>query len=236
MLRGVQGLETIALDACGLARRYGKRWAVAGVNVRLEKGRSLLVAGHNGAGKTTLLRLLATTLQPTLGSLAVEGIDPRVHPLRSRRKVAMLAQRNGHYLELSAIDNLRIAQRLMGMGRNDKQALSLLKRVALEDRAEERVRHFSAGMKKRLAFAKVLLKDSPIVLLDEPYGQLDPAGIEFVDQLTRQLLVAQKTVVMVTHLVERASSLLERGLLLDQGEMKWVGEAANLPSLMKNGA
>lgn len=219
----------LLLEARGVSRRFGNRWAVSGVNLKLSRGRSLLVAGHNGAGKTTLLRILATTLRPTGGTLRVGGFDPRRMLQQARRSVAMLAQRNGLYLELTALENLRVLERLRQPRHDPARLVALLERVGLAGREHDVVRGFSAGMRKRLAFAKVLLQDAEIVLLDEPYGQLDPAGFAFVDQLISELVAQDRSVVAVTHLIERGASLLQSGVVLEAGKMAWVGSAADLP-------
>lgn len=220
----------VLVEAHELSRRYGDRWALAGVNLRLRPGRSLLVAGHNGAGKTTLLKLLATRLRPTSGSLTIAGRDASTEPLVARRQIAMLGQQNGLYLDLSALENLRVLARLRGGQPDRARCMQLLERVGLQGREHEVVRGFSAGMRKRLAFAAVLLQDAQLVLLDEPYGQLDPAGLVLVDAIVRDLLAQTRAVVVVTHMVQRAASFMHAGLVLDSGRMHWVGSAAELPT------
>lgn len=219
------------MRADALSRGFGDRWALAGVNVRVRPGSSLLLAGHNGAGKTTLLRILAGLLRPTSGTLSVGGVDPARDLRGARRKVALLAHQGQHYLDLSAAENLAVAARLLGRPLSEVPAL--LGRVGLADRADDAVRTFSAGMRKRLAFARILLQDPAVVLLDEPWGQLDPAGFRFVDRLLTELCEAGKAVVLATHLLERAGELLEHGLLLDGGAPVWVGAAADLPAAMR---
>ncbi|MCB9556309.1 MAG: heme ABC exporter ATP-binding protein CcmA [Deltaproteobacteria bacterium] len=215
-----------------LGRRYGSRWALAGANLQLRSGRSLLIGGHNGAGKTTLLRILATTLRPTRGELIIDGIDVARDPIAARQRIGMLAHQSGLYPELTAIENLRVVGRLLGIDAVEDRAAAMLKRVGLGGRERDRLREFSAGMRKRLAFAKLLLQDPQLVLLDEPYGQLDPQGFDFVDGLLKSLVAEGRAVVVVTHLVERVAPQLHSGLLLDGGEMRWTGVAAELPAAM----
>lgn len=233
MLPAVQSSARILLETNQVSRRFGNRWAVASVNLRLSGGRSLLVAGHNGAGKSTLLRLLATTLRPTSGTVAVNGVPAATRPMDARRAVCMLAQRNGLYLELSALDNLRVTASMLGLDGAGDRAMQLLERVGLGGREHEIARAFSTGMRKRLAFARVLLEDTPVVLLDEPYGQLDPVGFDFVDALIGDLVAQQRAVVVVTHLIERAADLLDRGMVLQDGLMQWTGPAAELPAVFR---
>ncbi|MCB9727461.1 MAG: heme ABC exporter ATP-binding protein CcmA [Deltaproteobacteria bacterium] len=213
----------------GLSRGFGSRWGLSGVNLRLHAGRSLLIAGHNGAGKTTLLRLLATTLRPTAGSVHLGGIDSGKDPLGARRQVAMLGHRTGLYPELTALENLTVAARLMGLEDHERRALELLDRVGLAGRARDPVREFSAGMKKRCALARVLLQDPAVVLLDEPYGQLDPSGFDLIDRFLRDCAAQGRALIVATHLVERAAALLDTGLVLASGRPVWVGPARELP-------
>jgi heme exporter protein A len=219
----------LALAAENLARGYGDRWALSGLKLQLAAGRSLLLAGPNGAGKTTLLRLLATTLRPNEGRLEVFGIDPIKSPMAARRHIALLSHRTQLYTELTAAENLSVAANLLGLARNPQRVPELLQRVGLEGRGDDRVRTYSAGMRKRLAFARLLLQDPKIVLLDEPYGQLDPSGFAFVDDLIEQFIAEGRTLVLSTHLLERASPLLRSGLILAAGRMAWVGAADDLP-------
>ncbi|MEZ4266328.1 MAG: heme ABC exporter ATP-binding protein CcmA [Myxococcota bacterium] len=221
-----------AVEAVGLSRGFGSRWALAGVNLRLAGGRSLLIAGHNGAGKTTLLRLLATTLRPSAGTVHLGGVDSARDPLGARRHVAMLGHRSGLYPELSALENLTVAARLMGLGDGRTRALELLEKVGLAARANDPVREFSAGMKKRCALARVLLQDPAVVLLDEPYGQLDPSGFDLIDRFFADCRTQGRALIVATHLVERAAALLDSGLVLSSGTPAWVGPATGVPAAL----
>ncbi len=220
----------LALEAEHLSRGYGSRWALTGLNLQLAAGRSLLLAGPNGAGKTTMLRLLATTLQPSEGRLRVMGVDPLADPMAARRHIALLSHRTQLYSELTGTENLLVTSNLLGLPRDTERIANLLQRVGLQDRGNDRVRSYSAGMRKRLAFARLLLQDPSIVLLDEPYGQLDPAGFQFVDGLVEQFVSEGRTLVLSTHLLQRAAPLLRSGLILHAGRMTWVGAAADLPA------
>ena len=219
----------LAIDVQALSRGFGARWALSGVNLRLAPGASLLLAGHNGAGKTTLLRILAGLLPPTSGTVRIDGVDPASESAAARHRVALLGHRGQHYLELTARENLRVPADLLG--RTD-DVDGLLARVGLADRADDVVGTFSAGMKKRLSFARVLLKRPSVVLLDEPWGQLDPAGFRFVDELLAELTGGGAAVLVATHLVARAGELLDHGLLLSGGTPRWVGPARDLHDAM----
>ena len=224
--------KTLALDASLLSRGYGNRWALQGLNLQLAAGRSLLLAGANGAGKTTMLRLLATTLRPTGGELRGFGHDSRRNFMQARQRIALLTHRTQLYSELTALENLDVTRRLLGRPSARDADLALLERVGLEERGDDRTRGFSAGMRKRLAFARVLLQDSDIILLDEHFGQLDPAGFKWVETLVGDLVDRGKSLVVSTHLVDRMAPLLRSGLVLSEGRMAWVGTAAELPAAL----
>lgn len=219
---------TLALEGVNLSRRFGARWALSGVNLRLGRGDSLLVCGANGAGKSTLLQVLATLLRPSTGSLQVAGIDALSSPMSARRRVVMLGHRTGHYVELSAAQNLRVSARLAGLSVGEVQLREVLARVGLEKRAGDAVGSFSAGMRRRLAMARVLMLPAELVLLDEPFGQLDQAGMELVEGFIHALANEQRSVVLVTHWVSRVAPLLRYGLRLEEGRAVWTGPAEEL--------
>lgn len=212
------------LRARELGRRLGGKWALKSVDLEVAPGRLVMVIGHNGAGKTTLVRVLSTALAPSRGTLELFG-RPAGYEVRPR--VGMLSHADGHYDDLTARENLDLAVRL-GSGRG-ADAGAILERVGLGGRGGDLVRSFSAGMRKRLAFARLLARAPELVLLDEPYAQLDPAGHTFVDGLLTELRAAGRTVVVSTHQVARARALCDDAVLLADGRVQWTGPAARLP-------
>jgi heme exporter protein A len=218
-----------ALEARGLGRRFGRRWALAEVSLRLAPGEALLVAGRNGSGKSTLLRVLATALRPDRGTGAAFGFDLVRERDAVRRHSALLGHQAFTYETLTALENLQVAARFLGRGAGRGDLLPLLEEVGLADRADDVVSTFSAGMRKRLALARVLLQDARLVLLDEPYGTLDPPGFVFVDRLAEAVRQRGATLVMATHLLERGTAHCDQALLLAEGRLAWGGRAADLP-------
>lgn len=214
----------LAIEARGLSKRYGRNWALVGVDLRLPAGEALVVAGRNGSGKSTLLRVLAGSLRPDRGELRLLGEPHR------KGRASLVSHASFTYDALSGMENLRITAQFLGRpsGREDLQPL--LDRVGLGARGDDRVQAYSAGMRKRLSLARALLQDAPILLLDEPYGQLDPPGFGWIDRLVRELREEGKTVVLASHQVERLSRLCDRALLLEGGQRVWAGPAAELPA------
>ncbi|WP_426730926.1 heme ABC exporter ATP-binding protein CcmA [Myxococcus faecalis] len=206
-----------ALALHDVSKRYGRRWALARLTYALPAGRSLLLTGHNGSGKTTLLRMLATALSPTAGRVEVLGKDAVVHRDELRRDVALLSHASFLYEDLTAHQNLTVLARLLGHPSPKDAAEGLLARVGLGKRSDNPVRGFSAGMRKRLAIARLLMKAPAIALLDEPFGELDPEGIREMEGIIAQLKADGVTVVLATHLIDQGLSLCEERLHLQDG-------------------
>jgi heme exporter protein A len=170
-----------AVKLGGLVRRYGEREALSGVSLALPAGTTLAVFGPNGAGKTTLLRVLATLLRPHAGEVTVLGSALPGEAWRVRGRVGLLAHEPLLYRELTARENLRYHAQLQGVGRELVE--ERLHALGLSDRAEEPLRELSRGMVQRVAVARATLHDPELLLLDEPYANLDPAAIALVQPL-----------------------------------------------------
>jgi len=215
------------IEVQNLARRYGRRWALSDVSFQLAGGAVLMLAGPNGSGKSTLLRTIATAVRPDGGSARVGGFDVVTDREDVRKLVAFLSHASYLYDSLSARENLAIVADHLGIPRTGIAAL--LDRVALGRRAEDPVATFSAGMRKRLSFARVLLQEPRVALLDEPYGQLDPEGFDLVDDVVRELKSGGTTVIFATHQLERAAASADDALLLEAGRVAWRGKASEVP-------
>ncbi|MGH2835066.1 MAG: heme ABC exporter ATP-binding protein CcmA [Solirubrobacteraceae bacterium] len=169
----------VELDA--VRRNYGERAALQDVTLTLAAGRTLVVFGPNGAGKTTLLRILATLLRPHAGTVSVFGEHLPDEAWKVRGRVGLLGHEPLLYRELSARENLRYHARLHGVG--EERVQERLSAVAMDERADEPVRTLSRGMVQRVAVARATLHDPDLLLLDEPYANLDPAATRLVAPL-----------------------------------------------------
>lgn len=206
-----------------LARRYGRRWALADVSFTVQPGTVVMVAGRNGSGKSTLFRVLSTAIRPDRGRVLVCGFNVERDRVDVRKQIALLSHYSYLYESLSAYENLRVTADHLGYGR--ERIPALLERVALSSRANDPVATFSAGMRKRVSFARVLLQAPKVVMLDEPYGQLDPEGFALVDEVVRELQADGTTVLLATHQLERGAGLSDEAVLLDAGRLVWSGPA-----------
>jgi len=217
-------MNEVTIDVERMARRYGTRWALADVTFHVPPATVMMVAGRNGAGKSTLFRVLSTAIRPDRGSVRIGGFDAVRQREDVRRIVALLSHQNYLYEALTAKENLQVVADHLGAGR--ERVMPLLETVGLAARADDVISTFSAGMRKRLSFARVLLQDPRIVLLDEPYGALDPPGFDLVDQVIADLKRGGATILMATHQWERGAQMSDVALVLDQGRVVWQGPAA----------
>lgn len=206
-----------AIQLDDVSKRFGARWAVARLSYSLPAGRSLLLTGHNGSGKTTLLRMISTATFPTAGQITIFGAETRGNREELRHDVALLSHASFLYEDLTAAQNLTLVAEFLALNRPQQLVASLLERIGLTSRADSPVRQFSAGMRKRLTIARLLMKAPKLALFDEPFGELDPAGILQMENLIRELQAAGTTIVLATHLVEQGQALTQERLHLDQG-------------------
>jgi heme exporter protein A len=204
-----------ALQLHEVSKRYGARWALVRLSLSVKRGAALLLTGHNGSGKTTLLRVLATAVRPSSGKVEVLGLDASREPEKVRAQVGLLSHANFVYEDLSGLENLVFLARLLG--ERETSATAALERVSLSPKDDRPVRTYSAGMRRRLALARLFLKQPAVALLDEPFVELDPAGISELEARIRELRAAGTTLVLATHHIEQGLQLCTDRLHLDQG-------------------
>jgi heme exporter protein A len=208
--------EGLILD--GIAKRFGRKWALRGASLRTEAGAALALMGHNGSGKTTLIRIIATTLRPTRGTGRVLGRDLLREGAEIREMVGVLYHAPGVYADLSARENLEFSRRMWG-GRAAVSVDEALDRVDLSYAANERAGGFSSGMTRRLALARLVMRPPRIMLLDEPYASFDADGIELVNQLVRSTADAGGIVLIATHDPERSGPVVDGVVTLQEGRV-----------------
>jgi heme exporter protein A len=206
-----------AVETADLARLFAGSAALAGVSLRVEGGRAIALLGPNGAGKTTLLRILATTIRSSYGSARVDGLDVVRDADLVRERVAYLSHATGLYDDLTARENLAFAATMLGTDDPDQRVERALADVGLTERAGDRVRGFSAGMRRRVALGRMLLGSASLVLLDEPYAALDRDGMDLVDQLLSAWRAAGVTVLVASHAIDRLEAHLDGRVVLDRG-------------------
>jgi heme ABC exporter ATP-binding subunit CcmA len=169
------------IELAGLRRDFGERAALEDVSLSLPAGHTVVVFGPNGAGKTTLLRVLATLLRPHAGDVRVLGCALPDQAWRARGRIGLLGHEPLLYRELTPRENLRYHAGLHCVP--ETRIEQLLAAVAMTGRADEPIKTLSRGMVQRVAVARATLHDPELLLLDEPYANLDPAAIELVEPL-----------------------------------------------------
>src|SRR5438445_6366072 len=196
--------------------------AVDGIDLRVESGEIFGLLGPNGAGKTTTMKMLATLLIPTSGAIRVLGIDPLERPREVRARLgAMLSGERSLYWKLTARENLEYFAALYHVPptETDQRIAGVLTAVKLTDRAEDYVERYSTGMRQRLALARALLPDPPLIILDEPTLGLDPQASRDLRDRVRALRAQGRTVLLTTHYMEEADQLCDRVAIIDHGRI-----------------
>jgi heme exporter protein A len=213
-----------ALELRSVTRRYGERTALSDVTLSIEAGMTLSVLGSNGAGKTTLLRLLATLLRPHAGEVRLLGKRLPDEGWAVRGRIGLLGHEPLLYRDLTARENLRLQTKLHAAAPG--RAGELLDAVGLSRRADEPLRTLSRGLLQRAAICRTLLHEPELLLLDEPFANLDPAAREIVEPLIGRS--SGKTRVLVSH--DPASALAEADLVLGlvRGRAAFVARPSEL--------
>jgi ABC-2 type transport system ATP-binding protein len=206
--------------------------AVDGIDLLVEPGEIFGLLGPNGAGKTTTMKMLATLLIPTSGTIRVLGIDPLEKPRQVRARLgAMLSGERSLYWKLTGRENLEYFAALYHVppAETKTRVANVLGEVKLADRADDYVERYSTGMRQRLALARALLPDPPLVVLDEPTVGLDPQASRDLRDRVRELKAQGRTVLLTTHYMEEADQLCDRVAIIDHG----VIVALDTPAALK---
>jgi heme exporter protein A len=213
-----------AVELQGLERRYGERVALQGISVTLANGATLAVLGPNGAGKTTLLRVLAGLLRPHAGTARVLGASLPAERWRLPGRIGYVGHTPLLYRDLTGRENLRYHARLHGVA--EQRVEQTLTAVGMEARADEPLAELSRGMVQRLAVARSVLHDPPLLLLDEPRAGLDPGAAEALEPLVGR--ASGRTRVLVTHELDAALRESDVALGLREGRQTFFSPAAQV--------
>lgn len=195
-----------AIACSNLSQRFRARWVLSRLTFSLPVGARLLLTGENGAGKTTLLRLLATALRPSRGEVRLFGQAVWPDGRGVRRRLGLMTHQHYLYEALNAHENLHLVRRLAGLGA-DRKIASALDEAGLHADHDAPVATYSAGMKRRLALARLLLLQPELIFFDEPFAQLDPDGQALVSRIIGRMGEEGKTLVIASHDVERTKPL-----------------------------
>jgi heme exporter protein A len=212
----------------GITKRFGHLTALHNVDLEIGEGRALAVFGPNGAGKSTLLRLIATLGKPTAGKIHIRSIDALVEPERVRSEIGLISHQTLVYDDLTARENLTFYARMYGLTDLDERVESALSEVGLSERGRDRVRGYSRGMRQRLAIARAILHDPSILLLDEPFTGLDASAKAILSRMIEEAQRGGRTVVLVTHDLERGLGLCDGYAIMNRGRIVSRGSTDGL--------
>ncbi len=201
----------------GLRKTFGNHRVLDGLDLDVRAGEAVAVLGANGAGKTTLLKVLATLARPTRGEVTVAGHDCANDPELVRREIGLVAHSSHVYEDLTAAENLTFWATLAGLRPSAAERASALAAVELERAAGERVRTFSAGMKRRLSLARFVLARPRVLLLDEPFTGLDQRGKKWLEEHLASFKSGGGAIVMTTHSFGREIAVADRIAILAGG-------------------
>lgn len=214
------------VETQGLSKRYGKTLAVNSLGLSVRRGEVYGFLGPNGAGKTTTLRMLLGLIKPSSGNARVLGKEPGT--LGGLSGVGALVESPAFYPYLSGRNNLKIVARLSGVEDIKGRVRKVLKEVDLTDRANDKYKKYSLGMKQRLGVAAALLKDPELLILDEPTNGLDPRGMADMRELIREVGKGERTVLLSSHLMGEVEQVCDRVGVIREGELVAEGTVDEL--------
>jgi heme exporter protein A len=204
------------IEVAKLTKHFGRFSALRGLDLTVSSGEFVSLFGRNGAGKTTFLRILAGISRPSSGALNVQTArTAQASPARAA--LGYLSHDTSLYMDLTAMENLRFFAHMMDASTEDSFLLERMKQVGLSGRDRDPVRHFSRGMLQRLAIARAFLHDPDILLLDEPFTGLDPAGSDFFSRYLAGAHSGGKTCIMAIHDIRLGYELADRLVVLEKG-------------------
>jgi ABC-type multidrug transport system ATPase subunit len=218
--------QLIVVD--GVHKRFGRKRVLGGVNLCVEQGQVMALLGANGAGKSTLMRIISGLAKPDRGDVVLGGVSLRKAGHELRRYIGLVTHAPLLYDNLSALDNLSFFARLYDMQDPGARIEAVLQAVDLWPRRRDPVRTFSRGMIQRLAIARAILHDPPVLLLDEPDTGLDPSSAEKLASLIRTFGAANRAILLTTHNLERARTWADSVSFLEDGKIAFNEPSAAL--------
>ncbi|MCL4430585.1 MAG: ABC transporter ATP-binding protein [Chloroflexi bacterium] len=224
------GSQEVVIEAKGLTKKFDDFTAVDHIDFKVYKGECVGFLGPNGAGKTTTVRMIYCFLPPTNGELNVAGLSVNTKCREIKSMVGVAPQEDNLDPDFTTIKNLTVYARYFDIPKDVavKRADEQLKFFQLEEKRDVPIMALSTGMKRRLIFARALLNQPQILLLDEPTTGLDPQARHLVWDEIRHLKKKQVTIILTTHYMDEAEVLCDRILIVDQGKIIEEGSPAEL--------
>jgi heme exporter protein A len=204
-----------------LIKAFGSRLVLRGVDLTINEGEFVTLMGANGAGKTTLLHIIATLSKPTGGSVSISSYNLRDSATELRRFIGLVSHKTLLYDDLTANQNLCFYAQMYDVPDASNRIEMVLNQVGLWGRQHDPVRTYSRGMQQRLAIARAILHNPPLLLLDEPDTGLDQHAADKLNELLSAVGANQRTILMTTHNLERGLSLGNRVVILAKGKIAY---------------
>jgi len=215
------------IETSGLSKQFNDFWAVSDLTLTVRPGQILALLGQNGAGKTTTVRMLSALLIPTRGAARVAGYDISLQQAEVRASVGVLTEQHGLYVRMTGTEYLDFFGRLQGLDdqQRRRRIRYLLEYFDLAEAGPRRIGEYSKGMRQKLALARALIHEPPVLLLDEPTSAMDPESARLVRDEISRLRSTHRTIVICTHHLAEAEALADfvaiiyRGRILIQGTL-----------------
>ena len=215
-----------AMLATNLSYSYGDLKAVSGISFQLMPGEILGFLGPNGAGKSTTIKMLTGLLTPDTGSIHILGNEMSLDDPEVQARIGVCFEEKNLYLNMTGRENLKFFSRLFGLKNFDTD--TLLRRVDLAQRADDRVSKYSKGMRQRLMMARAIINRPDVLFLDEPTDGLDPVSSRTLRNVIREQAERGAAVLLTTHDMWEADELSDRVAFLNEGELFAVDTPDNL--------
>ncbi len=218
------------IETNDLSKQFNDFWAVDGVALSVKPGQILALLGQNGAGKTTTVRMLTALLRPTRGWARVAGFNVVHQEHKVRASVGVLTEQHGLYARMTALEYLDFFSQIyhLDSGRRRKRSDYLLDYVGLTSSAARRIGEYSKGMRQKLALARALIHEPPVLLLDEPTSAMDPESARLVRDEIARLRSSQRTIVICTHNLAEAEALADIIAIIYKGRILMSGSLDEL--------
>ena len=206
-----------------LCKSFGENDVLKGINIEIKKGDVLVIVGPSGCGKSTFLRTLNMLEEPTGGSIVFDGVDItdiKININKHRQKMGMVFQQFNLFPHMTILKNMTLApMKLLGLTKAEaeKQAMELLERVGLADRADSYPSQLSGGQKQRVAIVRALAMQPDVMLFDEPTSALDPEMVGEVLEVMKDLAKSGMTMAVVTHEMGFAREVATKVIFIDEG-------------------
>ncbi len=213
-----------------LEKSLGKNYVLRGISFEAVPGEIFGLLGPNGAGKTTTLRVICTLLAPDAGSVEVLGFDTRTAPQEVRGRVGVVTAEIGVYPRLSARENIAYFAELSGVldGELNRKVDGVIERLDMRDFAQQRAESLSSGQKQKVAIARAIVHDPPVLMFDEPTSNLDVLASREIREFMVESKSRGKCVIFSTHVLHDAERLCDRVTIIHRGEVVASGSTAEV--------